>query len=93
MQHSRKQIRVMKIETLHVSGVPWILIVEMAETTFRQHADLWGFFQTTHQYMPNIFTGSFKAAEANADPYKTLAAPHAAGYDSCLPHGQRPAAV
>lgn len=36
--------------------------------------------------MPNIFIGSFKAAEANADPQEPLAAPHAAGRDSRVPH-------
>lgn len=43
--------------------------------------------------MPNVFIDSFKAAEANANPYEPLAAPHVAGYDGRLPHRQRLAAV
>lgn len=43
--------------------------------------------------MPNVFIGSFKAAEANADPHQPLAAPQAAGHDGRLPDGQRLAAV
>lgn len=43
--------------------------------------------------MPNVFVCSFKAAEANADPYEPLAAPHAAGHDGGLSDCERLAAV
>lgn len=43
--------------------------------------------------MPNILIGSFKAAEANAEPQKALAAPRVAGRDGCLPDSLRPAVV
>ncbi len=47
----------------------------------------------THQDMPNIFIGSLKGAEANADPQEALTAPHGAGCNRCLPHRQRLATV
>lgn len=47
----------------------------------------------THQNMPNIFIGPFKAAEANTDSQKPLATPHVAGCDSRLPHRHRLAIV
>lgn len=51
------------------------------------------YFQHTHQDVPNIFIGSLKVAEANADPDEPLAAPHVAGCDGGFPHCQRLAAV
>ena len=47
----------------------------------------------THQDVPNILIGSFKAAEADAEPQQSWAAPHGAGCDGGLSHCQHLAAV
>lgn len=43
--------------------------------------------------MPDVLIGSFKAAKADADPQKTLAAPHVAGSNSGFPQLEGFAAV
>lgn len=50
-------------------------------------------FSSTHQNMPDVLIGSFKAAKADADPQKTLAAPHVAGSNSGFPQLEGFAAV
>ncbi len=47
----------------------------------------------THQNMPDVLIGSLKAAKADADPQKTLTAPHVAGSNSSFPQLQGFAAV
>lgn len=59
-----------------------------------QHLSLLPFHHLfTYQNMPDILIGSLKAAKADADPQKTLAAPHVARSNGGFPQLEGFAAV